>query len=371
MGHSIEGVDSAYDKQQHCFNSIEVNKATLPVATLPPSAEDVVQLLKQDNRKYRELDRTVLLAILCSRACIANIGWEKGEMVGVNIGSSRGATNLFEKYHQQYIENGTCPIKSSPQTTLGNISSWVAQDTQSTGPTISHSITCSTGMHALINGAAWIKSGMANKFIVGGSEAAVTPFTIAQMQALKIHAEDRGDEYPCRSMDVEKEKNSMVLGEGAAIACIEKGVNENTLATIEGIGYATEIIDHEASISTNATSLQKAMDMALGDMNRNEVDVVVLHAPGTIKGDQAELNALNKLFVDKMPYLTSNKWKLGHTFAASGMMSLEMGICMIRSQQVVAIPYLQPQSPPAKIKNVLVNAVGFGGDAVSVLISGL
>jgi 3-oxoacyl-(acyl-carrier-protein) synthase len=49
-------------------------------------------------------------------------------------------------------------------TTLGNISSWVAHDLQSSGPEISHSITCSTALHAVLNGIAWLKSGMVDKF---------------------------------------------------------------------------------------------------------------------------------------------------------------------------------------------------------------
>ena len=71
---------------------------------------------------------------------------------------------------------------------MGNISSWVAHDLQTEGPEISHSITCSTALHALLNGVAWLQSGKQIKFLVGGSEAPLTPFTIAQMQALKIYA---------------------------------------------------------------------------------------------------------------------------------------------------------------------------------------
>jgi 3-oxoacyl-(acyl-carrier-protein) synthase len=77
---------------------------------------------------------------------------------------------------------------ASPTTTLGNISSWVAHDLQSSGPEISHSITCSTALHALLNGVAWLKAGMADKFLVGGTEAPLTDFTIAQMRALKIYS---------------------------------------------------------------------------------------------------------------------------------------------------------------------------------------
>ena len=80
---------------------------------------------------------------------------------------------------------------------------------------------------------------MVEKFICGGSEAPLTPFTVAQMNALKIYAVQKS-KYPCRAGDLQKSKNSMVLGEGASIICIEKNSTHKPLAYIEGVGYATE-----------------------------------------------------------------------------------------------------------------------------------
>src|SRR5690606_23910564 len=131
-----------------------------------------------------------LFAILASRIAVTAAGWKKGNSIGINIGSSRGATALFEKYHAEYLRCGKTETATSPATTLGNISSWVSYDLKSNGPDISHSVTCSTGLHAILNGCAWLGSGMADKFLAGGSEAALTPFTIAQMNALRIYAKE-------------------------------------------------------------------------------------------------------------------------------------------------------------------------------------
>ena len=57
----------------------------------------------------------------------------------------------------------------------------------------------------------------------------------------------------------------MVLGEGAAVCCLELGQKENALAFIEGIGYATEILEHNISISAEAICFQKSMRMAIND----------------------------------------------------------------------------------------------------------
>lgn len=94
-----------------------------------------------------------------------------------------------------------------------------------------------------------------------------------------------------------------------------------------------------------------------------------MHAPGTIKGDQSEINAISKIFCNKIPFLTTNKWKLGHTFGASGLLSLELAVLMLLHQKVIAVPFATNQPHPKSLNKILVNAVGFGGNAVSVLLT--
>jgi len=110
------------------------------------------------------------------------------------------------------------------------------------------------------------------------------------------------------------------------------------------------------------------MRMALGNRDPKEVDVVVMHAPGTIKGDRSEVEAVNKVFNGHMPALTTNKWKLGHTFGASGMLNVEFAVLMLLHQEFIGVPFVAYRSVPDKINLVMVNAVGFGGNAVSILL---
>jgi 3-oxoacyl-(acyl-carrier-protein) synthase len=188
LGNSKESIWKNYLNNQHCFVTKEFNEQQAYAAILDFESKEEVETLKQFDHKYKSLDSSVLYAIAASRRAFAQSGWKKEDVFGVNLGSSRGATELFEKYHQEFLETGKAQTLASPTTTLGNISSWVAHDLQSQGPEISHSITCSTALHALLNGVAWLRSGMASKFLVGGSEAPLTDFTIAQMKALKIYA---------------------------------------------------------------------------------------------------------------------------------------------------------------------------------------
>ncbi len=336
------------------------------VSRLSSASEQFVKEIAADV-KYKSLDRSVLMAIAASRMAVNSAGWDTNSAIGINIGSSRGATGLFEHHHAEFIRSGKAKTLASPTTTLGNISSWIAQDLQSNGPEISHSITCSTGLHAVLNGIAWLQSGMADKFLVGASEAPLTPFTIAQMQAMKIYSRF-DDAFPCKAMDLNKSANSMILGEAASVAAIVRGKTSNALAVIEGIGYATEQLTHSTSISAEAVCFQKSMAMALSDTDHKEVDAIVMHAPGTIAGDKAEMAALEKVFGIDVPPVTGNKWLCGHTFATSGMLSIEMAVMMMQHNQFIIPPYLAARKS-RPLRKVLVNSVGFGGNAVSVLVS--
>ncbi len=376
LGDALDTVWKHYRSNNHNLIYTAIGGQKIWVGRLLQPLHDEIEKLRASDNKYRGLDDSVLYALHASRKAIAMAGWAGSDNFGINIGSSRGATTLFEKHHTTFIQEGKTSTLASPTTTLGNISSWVAHDLKTKGPDISHSITCSTGLHSLLNGIAWLNSGMTDKFLVGGSEAPLTPFTIAQMQALKIYAKNdendtaAGEEvYPCLALDLEKTKNTMVLGEGAVMACLEKDNAKEPLAKVIGVGFATEPLLHNVSISTDAQCFQDSMMMALNGLPPEKVDVIVTHAPGTIKGDISEYKAVEKVFCNKIPFLTTNKWKVGHTFATSGMLSIEMAILMLQHQKVINVPYLNQNELPEKIETIMVNAVGFGGNAVSILLS--
>jgi 3-oxoacyl-(acyl-carrier-protein) synthase len=368
LGNSSETIWENYLSEKPCFSSQFLDHLNTAVAALDEDSKDEVEVLRQSDIKYKALDKSVLFAMVASRKAIEKAGWTKGAEFGINIGSSRGATDLFERHFQEYLETGKAQTLASPTTTLGNISSWVAHDLQSGGPEISHSITCSTALHAVLNGVAWLRAGMSDKFLVGGSEAPLTDFTIGQMRALKIYSKSE-EQYPNRALDLEKKQNTMILGEGAGVCCLEIGKKDNAIAFIGGIGYATEILEHNISISAEATCFQKSMKMALENIDISELDAIVMHAPGTIKGDLTEYKAIKKIFGESLPLLTTNKWKIGHTFGASGILSMEMAILMMQHNQFIGVPFAEAQKQTKPIKKVLVNAVGFGGNAVSVLLS--
>ncbi|WP_353088448.1 beta-ketoacyl synthase N-terminal-like domain-containing protein [Flavobacterium sp.] len=367
LGSDTQAILEAYTSKTTAIQKKRFGAREYWVAPLMETDQIRLSAIRLSEAKYKNLDPSVIMALDVSRRAVAQAGWQAGDAIGINIGSSRGATQLFEQFHHEFITTGKTATLSSPTTTLGNLSSWVAHDLKSAGPEISHSITCSTALHAILNTVAWLEAGMADRFIAGGSEAPLTPFTLAQMQALKIYSRET-EGYPCKAMDLDKMRNTMVLGEGAGVVALERNT-ENALAYITGIGYATDELEHNISISDEAVCFQKSMAMAMGDLPVSEIDAIVMHAPGTIKGDLSEYKAIQKVFGDNVPLLTTNKWKMGHTFGASGIFSLELALLMLQEQTFFGTPFDSHFTFNKSMRHILINAVGFGGNAVTIRIS--
>ncbi|GAA4380599.1 beta-ketoacyl synthase N-terminal-like domain-containing protein [Hymenobacter koreensis] len=350
----------------------------LPVAALPPTAEAALAALRQRRPAYRALDRSVLLALLATERAVEQAHWTPTDSatLAVSLGSSRGATERLETFHAEFLHHGAVPTTASPLTTLGNVASWVADSVGATGAAISHSSTCSTALQALGNAVAWLKAGLAERFLAGGTEAPLTSFSLAQMQALRIYSPHRPDEFPCRPGA--GGASSFVLGEGAAVLALE-AVPAAQLQPgdllLESVGFGFEATGTKTGLTPDGQHFQQAMRQALqlADKSVSDVDLLVLHSPGTAAGDASEHAAVKLVFGADVPACTSNKWLLGHTLGASAALSLDFALHLLKNQVVpTPLPFdtwLNHRPAPRRIQRVMINAAGFGGNAASALVS--
>jgi 3-oxoacyl-(acyl-carrier-protein) synthase len=104
LGNTPETIWENYLSGKHCFKSQELDKKQTLVASLDESSKLIVDDLQQSDIKYKSLDKSVLYAMAAARKAVQNAGWNQGDIFGINIGSSRGATDLFEKHHQEYLQ---------------------------------------------------------------------------------------------------------------------------------------------------------------------------------------------------------------------------------------------------------------------------
>ncbi|MEM6394822.1 MAG: beta-ketoacyl synthase N-terminal-like domain-containing protein [Bacteroidota bacterium] len=322
---------------------------------------------------YARLDPTTHYAIFAARRATEQANWQTDPKdYGILIGSSRGATTIWEAEHRQFLEAGQASPFASPTTTLGNISSWVGQDLGQRGFRSSHSVTCSTAAHALVQAVAWLRVGMAERMLIGGAEAPLTTFTLAQMRAMRIYSRASSlAEWPCTPLGSGR-ATGMVLAEGAGALALERGRPKNALAQIAGLGYAQEKLESPTGIDPAGSGIAQAMRMALQSAGLDRVDLVITHAPGTAKGDAAEWAALKAVFGDTMPLIANTKWMQGHGLGASAAWSLGLAIAAMNSDEgLPGLPYSSAiDQPQRKIvpESALVNAMGFGGNCVSILL---
>lgn len=355
------------------FEKKTIHKTEYPVIPIHPEAElDLKELLNQFP-KYKRSDRTAQIAILAASKCFEKMEDVTNHEWTINAGSSRGATGVWEKYHEEFVKEQTVPIKSSPLTTLGNISTHIAQHQKLQGFQIDHSITCSSGLQALANAFAWLKSGLTNHFLAVGTEAPLTDFTIAQMVALGIYTKEK-DEFPCKPCEKnELKSNTFTLGEAAvAVALINKEKPETGEIYLAGMGTASETIPNPTAISPYGDAFRLSMFKAIehAGLKPKDIDIVIPHSPGTYQGDKAEYNAIQVVFGEHQPKVINHKFLTGHTLGASGLLSVELGYYILTKNLALDFPYpaLYTTGKTNNPKTILINSMGFGGNAVSIIL---
>ena len=185
LGSDADKVWKSYQCAESLIKPAQFECERIPVvATLSKESEEVLAAIRVEQSNYQaETELPSWRFTAHGKSGKAN-GMEAGRRrterkkrerqrrTGVNIGSSRGATELLKNCTPSTFKTPKQRISplTSPTTTLGSITSTVAHDIEADGPAISHSVTCSTALHAVFNGIAWMRAGMADRFIVGGAE---------------------------------------------------------------------------------------------------------------------------------------------------------------------------------------------------------
>lgn len=382
LGISNPEIWQSYLRGSSLIRDTEIGDLIAPVSSLSESGEIALEQLLGSKPNLRKLDRVSQLAVLSAlnlepQKLLADL---RGSSGLVCIGSSRGATSLFESAYSDFLNKNSVPVLSSPTTTLGNLSSSVLHALELSGFASSGSVTCSTALQAVINAIAWLKSGMADFAIAGGAEAPLTAFTISQMKALRIYADTGSSQTACMPLAAEYSGNAgMVLGEGAATVLLQLSDYASLDAGeiyIAGFGYSSEAISNLTSISETGAALRQAMEMAIASSPaQSGPDAVLCHAPGTASGDKAELAAIHQVFSPQhgrtLPLILSNKWIIGHTLGAAAAFNLDYACHILEQQNYIDFPYATnfTRTKPKRIKSVMLNATGFGGNAASIIIA--
>ena len=313
----------------------------------------------------RAADPAGRLALHAAEQAVRRAGWQD-EDFSILVGCSRGPTTAWEATYEEFRREGKPAMRTSPQTTLGSLAFVLADYFGSTEVASGMSVTCSSGHHAILHGLALLHAGVTDRVLVGGAEAPLTPFTLRQMEELRVYAHAQaGDAYPVRPFS--QPATGMALGEGAAFLALTLPDAEGELQ-LDGIGFARERHRSPTGISRTGEALQLSMRAAIREANRGP-EVILAHAPGTKRGDRAEVAAIREIFGPSGPSTGTFKWATGHTFGASGPLATTAALAMLEAGEYWPAPYADASQPAGPVGTVLINSTGFGGNAISIFVS--
>jgi len=103
LGSGEEEIWASYQKKTSFIDEKAFDKFPALLSGIAKNHWNSIEALR-NTKNYKDLDASVLMAIYTARKAFELSSW-KNEEFGINIGSSRGATSLFEKYYKEFIES--------------------------------------------------------------------------------------------------------------------------------------------------------------------------------------------------------------------------------------------------------------------------
>jgi len=349
-----------------------------------------------DPKEVRRNDRYTHFGFVAEKQAVTDamldMTREDGDRVGVIIGSGIGGMQTYETQLKVLAERG--PRKVSPFTIpalIGNIcSGLVAIEHGARGPNFGIVSACATGSHAIGEASHAIRRGDADVMIAGGSEASVTPFSYASFCAMKAMS-TRNDEPEKASRPFDRNRDGFVMGEGAGVIVLES--LEHALARgariyCELAGYAaTSDAFHITQPDPDGKGLSLAMTRALASAGAKpeDIDYINAHGTSTPYNDKFETLAIKKVFGEHARKLaiSSTKSMTGHLLGAAGGIEAVISVKTIDTQTLAPTINLEEPDPDcdldyvpnaarrAKVRAVLSNNLGFGGQNAAVVFRAL
>jgi 3-oxoacyl-[acyl-carrier-protein] synthase-1 len=358
------------------LRNVETIHKEIQLAEVKFPDEELLRLIRP--RPGRHYSRTAVLGIIAATEAwrMSRPELSKSTRTGLVCGTTVGGMCLHEKYHQglssrkdkeELVIHFDCADSTEEIADLLDIHDFLS--------TIATA--CSSSANAIMMGAKLIKHGFVDRVLAGGTDS-LTKFTISGFNVLEIL-----DGTPCKPFD--RDRRGLTLGEGAGFVMLEAedmAYPEAILCMLTGYANANDAHDHTAS-SPDGNGAYLAMSGALrrSGVSAAEIDYINAHGTGTVLNDSSESRAIKRLFGESIPPFSSTKSYTGHALGAAGGIEAVISVlCMkegfippnLRYRNPIAETSLIPQTSvttAVKLRNVLSNSFGFGGNSTSLVFS--
>jgi 3-oxoacyl-[acyl-carrier-protein] synthase II len=359
---------------------------------LAAEVKDFDPTMYMDKKESKRQDRYSQFALAAADIAVKNSGLDiekvDSDRFGVIVGSAVGGIHTIEAEHAKLLEKGPGKVSTFfiPMMLSNIASGLVAIKYQAKSVNFSTVTACATGANAIGESYKRIQDGICDVMIAGGSEAAITPCSIAGFSALTTLSTTT--DVNRASIPFDKERHGFVMGEGAGIMVLEDydhAVKRGAKIYAELVGYgATCDAYHMTSPDPSSEGASKAMKNAIEDAGITPVDIGYINAHGTstLYNDKFETQAIKNIFKEnaKNVPISSTKSMTGHLLGAAGAVeaivcakSLENGYIPATINHQVTDPELDLNFVPntgieKEYDYALSNAFGFGGHNATLVL---
>lgn len=347
-----------------------------------------------DRKDVKRTDRFVHLAMAATRQALEDADFRitalNAEQVGVILGTGIGGIRVLEEQQTIYLQKGPdrCSPFMVPMMIANMAAGHLAIHFGAKGPNSCTVTACASGSNAIGDAFRLIQRGEVQAAITGGTEAAVTPLSMAGFSAMKaLSTRNDTPEQACRPFD--RDRDGFVMGEGAGILVLEelehaRDRGAKIYAEIVGYGLTCDA-HHMTNPAPGGEGAARAMRLALKDAGLQPGDVqhINAHATSTPLGDIAEVQAIKSVFGEHAPRLaiSATKSMTGHLLGGAGGIATVATALAIHHGWVPPTLNLDNPDPECEgldfvphkgrqmaVEAALVNAFGFGGHNVTLAL---
>ena len=346
-------------------------------------ADDIDPLTYVTPEVARTVDRFSVLAIAAADEALSQAGIRDerlDENCAVIIGSGIGGAITNDQQSQAFhVIRGRGDPMAIPKIMPSAAASQLSMRYGARGPAFCVSSACSSSAQSIGIGMQMVRSGMVERAIVGGSEAMITPAGIKAWELLRVLT-------PAANRPFSKGRDGMTLGEGAAVLVLEdleaaKARGAPILAVLAGYGTTSDAND---LLRPDPLGSSRAMQLAIEDagLEPSDIGYVNAHGTGTILNDQAETEAMGRVFGNRLKDVpvSSTKPVHGHTIGAAGAVEAIVTVMALREQvlpptinwlevdakcDLDAIPN---EARKSSFSAAMTNSFAFGGINASLII---
>jgi 3-oxoacyl-[acyl-carrier-protein] synthase II len=363
-----------------------------------------------DNQKsLKTMSRPAKLAMIAADEAMINSGLDINTIDPFRFGTSIGAGGLGLNdldYSETFLslligKSSEIDIYSSlwyeaqkkihpltPLKALPNVpTSLIAIRYNAMGECHTTTTACTSSTQSIGEAYRKIKFGLLDAVICGGSDSMTTPFGLSAFSILGVLSKNNDEfESACRPFD--KTRDGFVIGEGAAMFVVEEYEHcrkRGGLPLAEISGYAStndayRLTDEPPDARGSIYAMKSAI--ADAEIQSDDIDYINAHGTGTKMNDKTETFAIKSVLGDRsysVP-VTSTKSMIGHLVSAAG--AAELAACLEIIQNNIIHPtinykikdeecdldYVPNESREAKIRTIISNSFGFGGQNACLII---